>query len=138
VSAPLRLQQAEPLNQGTCIQSQPVVWERLRFAHDDEVAIARALDVAAVAFLPNCAIRLGERRSRKNKAPDFLVLANGKAGILELDGGVHDGRAADDHARDRLFRLATGIRVIERYSREQARVDPHGIVREFLDILARS
>jgi hypothetical protein len=138
VNAPLRLEQNEPLNQGTCIRSQPVVWERLRFAHDDEVAIARALDVAGVAFLPNCAIRLGEQKGRKNKAPDFVVLANGKASILELDGGVHNGRAADDHARDRLFRMATGIRVIERYSREQAHADPHGVVREVLDILARS
>ena len=37
------------------------------------------------------------------RTPDFVVIGNGRAGIIEVDGPHHFGatRKADDHARDR-------------------------------------
>ena len=79
-----------------------VEWGNLRFRSQSEVRIAKALDAVWVLFLPNCLARLNSNFGRFTKEADFLVCANGKWGILEVDGPFHP-RAADDHERDRLF-----------------------------------
>jgi hypothetical protein len=78
--------------------------------------IAQALDRANVLFAANAGVRLGITPDHRQMfEPDFLVVAHGKTGVLEIDGPCHEGRAADDHERDRRFR-EHGIRVVERYT----------------------
>jgi very-short-patch-repair endonuclease len=70
--------------------------------------------------------------------PDFLVCANGKWGIIEVDGSDWHPRerAAVDHERDRRFR-EHGVRVVERYDARECydRELAAGVVAGFLRLL---
>jgi very-short-patch-repair endonuclease len=67
----------------------------------------------------------GERRTREL---DFLVVENGVPLVLELDGWPHNGRAAEDHLRDRGLKRS-GIWLVERFPSSEALKDPEKIVR---------
>jgi hypothetical protein len=115
------------------------VWNGLRFRSRSEVAIAEALDRAGVLFLPNCRARLGAPPQRENREADFLVCHHGRWGILEVDGEPFHpaSRAAEDHARDRVFRLE-GISVVEHFDAEECRHSPDDVVHRFLEILTHT
>ena len=74
---------------------------------------------------------------RSTLEPDFVVWHDGKLGVLEVDGPWHNGRAADEHERDRRFR-EHGVRVVERYPAERCWSMPEQIVAEFLALLKRN
>src|SRR5687767_14259452 len=80
-------------------------WERLRFRSAAEVRIAQALERASVGFLPNCRARVDSCELRYTIEPDFLVLSDGRWGVLEVDGEPWHPpeRAAAEHERDRAF-----------------------------------
>jgi hypothetical protein len=114
----------------------PRVWEGLRFRSHSEVEIAKALDRQNVDFLPNRMLRHGKMADdRRNLEPDFLILAHGRVGVLEVDGAPwHPAeRAAVDHTRDRRFRLRGWV--VERFDSEECRNFPEDVVAEFLDVL---
>jgi hypothetical protein len=92
-------------NQGHFVpEGEGFTWRGLRFRTQSEVVIAQELEAAKLVFWPLCACRItGVRGKRETRELDFLVIHGGVAAILELDGGPHNGRAADDHRRDRLF-----------------------------------
>ena len=113
-------------------------WQGMRFRSKTERRIAEALDRANVAFFPNARGRLGVAPDyRENREPDFLVVSEGKLGILEVDGdAAHPPQnAAADHARDRLFR-SHGIKVVERFPATTCYEDPDRVVAEFRRLLA--
>ena len=113
-------------------------WAGLQFGTASELAIARALDAAGVTFFPLPAYRITERgRRRVTRECDFLVIRYGIAAVLELDGWPHDGRAADDHSRDRLLKYPAGIWVIERVASREALRYPDKIVRGLLAQMER-
>ncbi|GIF04683.1 DUF559 domain-containing protein [Actinoplanes siamensis] len=66
----------------------------------------------------------------RNFEPDFLVVYEGRAAIIELDGGNHSRRVAADQSRDRLMKNA-GFRLIERLAVED--VQSADEVRAFID-----
>ena len=112
------------------------VWQGLRYRTKSEVAIARELDAAGVVFFPQCACRItGANGRRETREPDFLIVHRGISAILELDGAPHDGRAADDHRRDRLFKLRGGIWIIERVPSQYALQHPRRVVRGFIRLI---
>jgi hypothetical protein len=121
-------------NQGHFIPlGEGFVWQGLRFRTQSEVAIAKELDIAKVLFFPQCACRItGVNGKRETREPDFLIIRDGIAALLELDGKPHEGRAADDHRRDRMFELHGGIWVIERVSSQVALQRPRRVVRGLL------
>lgn len=133
------------LARGRGVDNQPApiraahVWKNLRFRSKSEVRIAEALDRTGVLFLPNSRARLGATHVRQNREADFLVCADGRWGILEVDGDPFHppSRTADDHERDRLFR-AHGIRVVEHFHADRCYNQPDAVVRQFLEILARA
>jgi very-short-patch-repair endonuclease len=87
-------------------------------------------------FFPGCACRLtGSGGKRATREPDFLIIRDGIVAMLELDGKFHEGRAADDHRRDRLFELQAGIWVIERVSSQLALRQPRRVVRGLLKLM---
>jgi very-short-patch-repair endonuclease len=113
-------------------------WERLWFRSRTERKIAQALDRTNVLFAANACVRLGVTQDhRQTREVDFLVVSNGKMGVLEVDGPSHEGRAADDHERDRRFR-EHGIKVVERYTAEQCHRFPDDVVTTFLELLDRN
>ena len=114
------------------------IWKGLRFRSHVEVRIADALDQAKVLFFPNCRGRLNGPGGRINKEADFLVCHNGRWGVLEVDGEPFHppAMAAEDHERQRLFQHH-GIRVFQRYRSSTCYDDPHGVVREFLQLLSK-
>lgn len=121
-------------NQGA---SAPHPWRGMRFRSKTERRIAAALESANVAFFPNGRGRLGTAPDfRETREPDFLVILDGKLGILEVDGDDYHPpqRAAEDHGRDRAFRRH-GIRVVERYSATECWDAPDQVVAEFLQLL---
>lgn len=124
-------------NQGHFVPpGEGLVWQGLRFRTQSEVAVARELDAAKVMFFPQCACRItGVKGNRETREPDFLIIHRGISAILELDGAPHDGRAADDHRRDRLFKLRGGIWVIERVSSQYALQHPRDVVRGLLQLI---
>jgi hypothetical protein len=112
-------------------------WMGLWFRSQSEVRIAEALDRANVLFAPNPSVRLGVTQDhRENPEPDFLVIANGKVGVLEVDGAPYHPpeRADEHHERDRRFR-EHGIRVVERFSASDCYTMPEDVVTRFLRLL---
>jgi very-short-patch-repair endonuclease len=83
--------------------------------------------------------RLGTDDERKNREADFLVCANGKWGILEVDGEPFHppSRTVDDHTRDRLFK-DHGIRVVEHFDASECSERPAEVVASFLKLLLAS
>jgi|GEM_PF-1075975 hypothetical protein len=94
-----------------------ITWNNLRFRSESERLIAAALDQVGSLYFANCRARVGPPVARRNREPDFLICADGKWGILEVDGDPFHppSRTAEDHERDRLFK-AHGIRVIEHFT----------------------
>ncbi len=128
------LNQCIPIKEGNIFY-----WEHLRFRSPHEMAIARALNVHEVLFLPNCMARLGSSNpsERMNKEADFLICCDGKWGIMEVDGETFHTNAAHDHKRDRLF-SAYGIRVIHRFTAKECTNDAELVVTKFLDLLRKN
>jgi very-short-patch-repair endonuclease len=79
-------------------------------------------------------VRVNGDHGRRTRETDFLVITGGVPGILELDGAPHDGRAADDHAKDRASKRA-GIWVVERVPSAEALRAPDRVVERFLGML---
>jgi hypothetical protein len=113
-------------------------WNGMWFRSWSEVCIAQALDRANVFFVPNATVRLGITQDhRERREPDFLIVADGKLGVLEVDGAPWHPpeRAAEHHERDRRLR-EHGISVVERYDANACREMPDDIVAGFLRLLA--
>lgn len=115
-------------------------WNNLRFRSVSEVRIAEALDKAGALFFPNCRCRLTTLNGeRKNVEPDFLVIYQGKWGILEVDGEPFHppSRTVQDHERDRLF-INYRILVVQHFDAEECFENADGVVKRFLDLLKKS
>lgn len=125
-------QAATTSNEGFHIE-KPIIWNRLRLQTEEEVLLADAFEAQGVAFSPQVPIRVDESGHRKTRVKDFLVFSEGKALIVEIDGGSHNGKYADDLASDRYIRRCSGLRV-ERYTAEAVRNDPHGVAREIVEL----
>lgn len=127
-------------NQGIDFGKAPLkTWMNLRFRSSSEVRTAQALDRMGVLFLPNCMARVGALGERQNREADFLVILNGKVGILEVDGDLSHPptRAVQDHARDRLFKRH-GVKLIEHFDWRECYNDADRVVGRFLDLLKAS
>jgi hypothetical protein len=127
-------------NQGLPGGSQRAIlsWNGLRFRSQTEIRIAQELDRRKVLFLPNCLARLG-LRERQNREADFLICAEGKWGILEVDGDLAHPptRTAEDHERDRLFQTH-GILLAQHFAASECWENADGVVTKFLALLRQT
>jgi hypothetical protein len=123
------------LNQCFFLAEATVEHDGLLFRSEPEIRIYDELRQREVMFLPNpAAVLHGEE---KPKEPDFLVCSDGHWGILEVFGDrAHNGNAAKDHDRMRLFKKF-GVMVVEAFSARQCCAAPAKVVDEFLAILGR-
>jgi hypothetical protein len=117
----------------------PRTWAGMRFRSESELRIAQALDRTGVLFLPDALMRLGASNDRQSREADFLVCANGRWGILEVDGAPFhpdDGREAANE-RDQLF-SRHGIPLVVHVEAARCAVAPDAVVTEFLAALAQA
>jgi hypothetical protein len=131
---------------GTSVDNQAIgykatrSWQGLRFRSESEVRIAQALDRANAMFLPNCRARVGSRaETRCRLEADFIVMAEARWGVLEVDGAEWhpSSRAAQDHQRDRPFKYH-GASVVERFDAGECFENPDGVVNQFLALLRKA
>jgi very-short-patch-repair endonuclease len=102
-----------------------------------ELKIAEALDNNHILFFPNSRGRVSDRyQQRKPIEVDFLIIYQGKVGILEVDGATYHPSAAKDHQRDRLF-MRQGV-LCSRFDAGECMNNPQGVVEEFLELLVSS
>ena len=103
------------LNQGS--PGARVPHDRFKFGSAEELKVYLALKrkqghlppESTIGILPGCAMRAAQRTFW----PDFLVAYRGRAGVIEVDGPHHHGRAAADQSRDRQLEDA-GVVLVER------------------------
>lgn len=103
------------LNQGS--PGAQILQDGLKFSSAEELKVYLALrrkqaqlpPEATIGIMPGCAMRVGERKFW----PDFLVTYQARAGVIEVDGPHHHGRAAADQSRDRQLEDA-GVVLVER------------------------
>lgn len=107
------------------------MYNGLRYRSFSEIALAQELDNRGVLFFPLPAAS----RKRVIREPDFLIVHEGRVGILEIHGEPFHppSRAAQDHARNRFFELS-GIRV-QVYDAKVLRENTKTIVDQFLKLL---
>jgi hypothetical protein len=135
----LEIARGAGVNNQAVSATRVTLWNQLRFRSVTESRIAQALDEEGVMFLPNCLARVTENKKRVTKEADFLICHEGKCGILEVDGEPWHppGRAAEDHARDRIF-LGHGIDLVQHYDAVECYEAPKFVVGSFLKLLANS
>lgn len=135
---PSREDSPQLTNQGSFVRSERRLTDpRLfgfAFTTQSELAVAHALERRRLWWTALIPVRLNDDEGRRTRELDFLVITRGVPGILELDGHVHNGRATDDHAKDRASKRA-GIWVVERVPSMDALRDPDLVVRRFLSML---
>lgn len=132
--ATFQSEQTQPHNQGL---GAPHNWQNLNFRSKSEIKIAEVLDKRGILFFPNVRGRVSSDDRMVTREIDFLICHEGKWGILECDGKKYHQTAADDHGRDRDWRIY-GIRCIERFSSDECYNYPEKVVDKFLDLLRLS
>ena len=90
----------------------------------------------SIGIVPNSPVVMRADGKAKVLYPDFQVVLGKKAGIIQVDGSHHRGRAAADHSQDRLLRRA-GFAHLERIVVEDTsdEADLTRLVEEFLQFL---
>lgn len=135
----------KPKNQATLVRlpDRYPVRDSMRFRDGAEVALYDALKLKqetlppteTILIVPNASVRiLGHTWE-----PDFLVTYKGRTGIIEVDGGTHRKKWADDKSRDQLLEDA-GILRVERIDVEDAKnvVQVRTFVDRFLGRLSQA
>lgn len=114
----------------------------LHFTNEWEHRVYQVLKERQVTLPDNETIGimpLGGMRVRGHTfEPDLLVTYRGHAGVIEIDGPQHKGRASADRSRERLLRHA-GLKYIDRLDVEEttSRAEVEKFVTDFLTHLGR-
>jgi hypothetical protein len=125
------ISEQKPVNQGTLVTVGGERYNGLRFRSYSEIVIAKELDSRGVLYFPlPAASRRGVRRE-----PDFLIVAKGRVGILEVHGEPYHPatRAAEDHKRS-LFFEESGI-FVKVFDAKECRTNPKTVIDTFLRLL---
>jgi hypothetical protein len=134
----------KPSNQGRKPRLEPShpIEDQFHFANEWELDVYRVLRERQAALPDNETIGimpLGGMRVRGwTFEPDLLITYRGYAGVIEIDGPHHKGRAAADRSSDRLF-LHAGVRYVDRLNVEEvkSRAEVEKFVIDFLTQLGR-
>lgn len=110
-----------------------IAWHGLTLRSQSEVKIAKVLDNRGILFLAAAKIRLSTESHRQTREVDFLILHQGRWGILEVDGPHHQHAQQADQWRDARFR-DQGI-AVSRFPADQCYRHPDQVVDSFLAAL---
>ncbi len=118
-------------NQGVPIGTSPIyTYQGLNYRSKTEIKIAEELTSRGILFFPNSRAS----RSAVVLEPDFLIVHQGRMGIIEVDGPTHHGKAAEDHKRD-LFFQQPGILLVKHFTAADCYNNPKLVVDTFLGLL---
>ncbi|MGV9427851.1 hypothetical protein ACWDO7_26615 [Streptomyces sp. NPDC003656] len=134
----------KPSNQGRSPRHnvRHPVEDQLHFTNEWELGVYRVLKEMQATLPDSDTIGIaplgGMRVRGRTFEPDLLITYRGHAGVIEIDGPHHKGRAASDHSRDRLLRNA-GIKYIDRLHVEEVEslTEVKKFVKDFLLQLGR-
>lgn len=103
-----------------------------------EAAIASELERRNLVFSTNPNFRCGTGDSRKTYQFDFLVFAEGKLGVIEVDGNHHSKQHIinNDAAKEWVMK-SQGVHVFHRAPYELAKKTPALVVDEFLNKISQ-
>jgi hypothetical protein len=122
---------APPRVQGIRGKPGPVEHNGLRFRSYTETGIAEILDDAGVLYFPlPVAVR-----SRVKVEPDFLIVHQGRVGVLEIDGPHHTPMTRAEEDRRAAWFEKSGVRLVRHYPVRTVDADAKAVVREFLEDL---
>ena len=96
--------------------------DQMNFDRPEELALYRqflALQAGMPARRSLLVARAVVRVPGRTLKPDLVVIHRGRAGVVEVDGATHHGRAAADRSRDRLLEDA-GIFYVDHLDAESA------------------
>ncbi len=112
-------------------------YQGLNFRSRTEIRVFDKLVSAGLLVFPLPVSVMGAPRTYKE--PDFVVVKDGKVGILEIHGDKwHPPEtAAKEHERRREF-TALGIGAYEIFDAKRCQQDPAGVVAEFLKAMERA
>jgi hypothetical protein len=112
-----------------------------RFRHPSEIVVYRALRRAqadlpqfrSIGIIPSARLCVRGRRFEV----DFLVMYQGRCGVIEVDGSSHNRKWSSDRSRDRLLE-DSGVYYVDRIDAVDTTepMEVETFVRRFLDKLA--
>ena len=114
-------------------------WNGLKFYSDAEVKIAEALDRLSLLFFPQPQLRLNTSEGRQNQQPSFVIVYQGKLGILQIDD--EQCSQVESEAREVQSDFAFNsqdIRIVQHYDANRCRQESDRLVQEFLGILTQA
>jgi hypothetical protein len=121
-----------PRHQGTAREPGKYEYRGLRYRSQTETRVAEALDEANVLYFP---LPLGVRHYQRIAEPDFLVVTQGKVGVLEIDGPHHTPLTRAQEAAKDAKLLQSGVRLVHHASVNDVDRDVTAVVKEFLTLL---
>lgn len=111
------------------VGASKITLDGLAFDTPEELSMYRALVSHQAAMAPRKSLLVARAVVRvpgHTFKPDFIVVHKNRAGVIEVDGASHSGRAAADRSRDRLLEDA-GICYVDHLDAESAS-DPNECV----------
>lgn len=119
---------------------QVYYWHGFKFYSDAEVKIAEALDRLSILFFPHPQLRLNTSEGRRNQQPSFVILYQGKVGIMQIDDEGQSSQRESENPKmqnDFIFN-SQDIGIIQHYEANRCRQESEQVIQEFLDILTHT
>ncbi|GAB4302561.1 MAG: hypothetical protein Fur0025_43450 [Oscillatoriaceae cyanobacterium] len=127
----------EPDNQES--QSNPenriYSWNGHHLRSQEHVKIAEALERIGILFIPNPKLRLTTSEGRDSQEFDFMILHQGKWGILQINGEELLSEPVSNEDSHRLLQYH-GIRLVYNCDVTRCGGEPDRVVQEFLETLS--
>ncbi len=123
------------------VQSNPEnrlhYWNGYHLRSDEHLKIAEALERTGILFIPNPKQRLTTPEGRENQEFDFMILHQGKSGILQIDSEESQQEPVKEEELHRLFKYH-GIRIVQHCDASRCGEEPDRVVQEFLEMLSQA
>ncbi len=114
-----------------CIYS----WNGYNLRSEEHVKIASALERIGILFIPNPKLRLTTSEGRDNQEFDFMIMHQGKWGILQINGEELPPELVN-YEENRLLQYH-GIRLVYNCDVTRCGGEPDRVVQEFLETLSQ-
>ena len=127
-------------SKGEIIQSNPenriYSWNGYKLPSEEHAKIAEALERIGILFIPNPKLRLTTSEGRDSQEFDFMILHQGKWGILQINGDELLSEPVSNEDSHGLLQYH-GIRLVYNCDVTRCGGEPDRVVQEFLETLSQ-